>query len=179
MEHRCRREAARRGGPHVADPSAAAVRAAPDVCERMQWKRAWSEEAISKGCRLMMSRGRQRQGGPYRARDGIILGVCRGVAEHLEMSVFWTRVVALVILVVTGLWPVVGLYFLAALLMKPEPVVPLESEADEEFYHSFSSSRQMALRRLKLTFDRLDRRIRHIEGMVTAREYQWHERLGQ
>ena len=127
----------------------------------------------------MMSTGPKKRGGPYRARHGIILGVCKGIAQHLEVSVFWTRMVALVILVVTGLWPVVGLYFLGALLMKPEPVVPFESEADEEFYHSFSSSRQMALRRLKSTFDRLERRIGNIEGVVTAREYQWRQRLGQ
>jgi len=95
------------------------------------------------------------------------------------MSVFWTRVIALVILVATGLWPVVGLYLLAALVMKPEPVVPFESEADEEFYQSFSVSRRMALRRLKDTFDRLERRVRHMEGVVTDREYQWHQRLGQ
>ena len=31
--------------------------------------------------------------GLYRSRRGIICGVCRGVAEYLDFSVFWTRAV--------------------------------------------------------------------------------------
>jgi len=57
----------------------------------------------------------------YRSRGGLVLGVCRGVAEYMNLSVFWTRVVAVGLLVLTGLWPVVGVYLLAALLMKREP----------------------------------------------------------
>jgi phage shock protein C len=109
----------------------------------------------------------------------MILGVCRGLANYLDMSVVWLRVIAVIIMLVTGLWPIVGIYLLAAVLMKPEPVLPLLTEADEEFYNSFARSRRMALHRLERTFDRLDRRIRRMEGIVTASEYRWHERLGE
>ena len=113
----------------------------------------------------------------YRSRHGCILGVCRGLAEYMNVSVFWMRVIALVLLVFTGFWLVLGLYFLAALLMKPEPVVPLATEEDDEFYNSYTSSRTMAVRRLKRTYDNLDRRIRHMEDIVTSREYDWDRRL--
>ena len=119
----------------------------------------------------------RRRSGPYRARDGLIFGVCKGLARYMDVSVFWVRVIAVVVLICTGLWPLVGLYFLAALVMKPEPVLPLETAEDAEFYNSFVTSRQMALQRLKGTFDRLDRRIRRMEGVVTAREYDWEQRL--
>ena len=125
-----------------------------------------------------MRRGHERKGGPYRARDGMILGVCAGLADYFDMSVFWIRVIAVVVMLVTGLWPIVGIYFVAALLMKPAPVMPLRTEADEEFYNSFTSSRRMALHRLERTYERLDRRIRRMEGIVTQREYQWRQRLG-
>jgi phage shock protein C len=126
-----------------------------------------------------MRRGHERKGGPYRARDGMILGVCAGLADYFEMSVFWVRVIAVVIMLATWLWPTVGIYFLAALLMKPAPVVPLKSEIDEEFYNSYTSSRRMALHRLERTFSRLDRRISRMEGIVTEREYQWRQKLEQ
>ena len=113
----------------------------------------------------------------YRSRRGMILGVCRGIAEYLNFSVFWTRVIALGILVFTGFWPVTGLYFVAALLMKPEPVVPIENDADCEFYYSYTSSRRMALQRLKSAYDQLDRRIQRMENVVTSREYDWDQRL--
>ena len=115
----------------------------------------------------------------YRSRDGMILGVCKGVGEHLDFSVFWIRVIAVGALIFSGLWPMVGLYFLAALLMKPEPVLPLETDEDAEFYHSYATSRSMALRRLKRTFNNLDRRIRRMESIVTAREYDWEKRFNE
>ena len=125
----------------------------------------------------MRAFSRRERGGLYRARDGWIFGVCKGIADYLDFSVFWCRVVAVVVFIFSGFWPIVVLYLVAALLMKPEPVLPLESDDDREFYHSYVSSRTMALRRLKQTFDRLERRIRRMEDIVTARDYDWDSRL--
>lgn len=113
----------------------------------------------------------------YRSRHGVIFGVCRGVADYMNVSVFWLRVVTVAVLLFTGIWPVLGLYVLAALLMKPEPILPLHSEEDQEFYDSYTHSRSMALHRLKRTFDGLDRRIQRMESIVTARDYDWDRRL--
>ncbi|MBI5093148.1 MAG: PspC domain-containing protein [Candidatus Hydrogenedentes bacterium] len=114
----------------------------------------------------------------YRSRNGVIFGVCRGVAEYMGFDVFWTRVAALAVLFFV--WPVLGwVYVLAALLMKPEPVIPLTSEEDSEFYDSYTRSRTMALHRLKRTFDALDRRIQRMESIVTARDYDWDRRLSE
>ena len=115
--------------------------------------------------------------GLYRSRRGVILGVCRGVAEYFDVSVFWTRVVFVAVLLFTGIWPIVGLYLLAAVLIKPEPVVPFRTEVDKEFYNSYTASREMGIHRLKRTFDRLDRRLRRMEDLVTAREFEWDRRF--
>jgi phage shock protein C len=117
--------------------------------------------------------------GLYRSRHGIICGVCRGVAEYLDFSVFWTRMIAVALLIFTGLWPIVGIYLLAMLVMKPEPVVPLESEDEAEFYNSYTHSRSMALQRLKRIYDKIDRRVQRMEHAVTAREYDWDQRLNR
>ena len=117
--------------------------------------------------------------GIYRSRHGVIFGVCRGVAEYLDFSVFWLRVITLALLFFSGLFPIVVIYFIAALVMKPEPVMPVQNEDDEEFYQSFTSSRSMALHRLKRTFDSLDRRIQRMESIVTARDYDWDKRLNE
>jgi phage shock protein C len=115
--------------------------------------------------------------GLYRSRSGIIFGVCKGIANHLDISRFWLRAGAVLALLLTGIYPVVILYILAALLMKPEPILPIENEAEEEFYNSYVSSRGMALARLKRTYDSLDRRIQRIENIVTAPDYDWERRL--
>lgn len=115
--------------------------------------------------------------GPYRSRRGIFFGVCRGIAEHYGLSVFWLRMLAVAALIFTGFYPVMVFYVVAALLMKVEPVIPFETTEDQEFYNSYSSSRTMALHRLKKTYESLDRRIQRMEGIVTAKEYDWDRRL--
>lgn len=116
--------------------------------------------------------------GLYRSRDGVILGVCKGIADHLDLSVFWVRVILVVVSVCTLTFPFwIIAYFVAAVLMKPEPVIPFETESDREFYDSYVSSRKMAIHRLKRTYDSLDRRIRRIESIVTSRDFSWEKRL--
>ncbi|HRI89944.1 MAG TPA: PspC domain-containing protein, partial [Candidatus Hydrogenedentes bacterium] len=96
----------------------------------------------------------------YRSRNGVIFGVCRGVAEYLGFSVTAFRVITVIATIMFGFWPLVIGYIIVALVMKPEPVVPFEEESEQEFYDSYVSSRLMALSRLKRTFDNLERRIR-------------------
>jgi phage shock protein C len=117
--------------------------------------------------------------GIYRSRRGMICGVCKGIAKHLDFPVFWLRMLVLVAMMFTGLWPIIALYFLIAILMRPEPVIPIESQEDQEFYNSYVSSRSLALNRLKGTFDNLDRRLQRMERTVTARDYDWDRRFNQ
>ncbi|UCG12070.1 MAG: envelope stress response membrane protein PspC [Deltaproteobacteria bacterium] len=115
--------------------------------------------------------------GPYRSRNGAILGVCRGLAEYFDFSVFWTRTIVVILLLVTGLWPITGLYFLAALLMKPEPVIPIHSEEEREFYDSYATSRHRAAQRLKRRYKNLERRIQRMEHAVTSKDFNWENRM--
>ena len=117
------------------------------------------------------------QGGLYRSRQGVILGVCKGIAQYFDFSVFWARAIAIILLLVTGFWPITILYFIAALLMKPEPVVPIQSSEEQEFYDSYIHSRKRAIDRLKRRFGNLDRRIQRMEHTVTSREFDWEKRL--
>lgn len=115
--------------------------------------------------------------GIYRSRKGIIFGVCKGLADHFDFSVFWARAIAVIFLLITGFWPAIGLYLIAALLMKPEPVIPIETDAEQEFYDSYTHSRHLAAQRLKKRYENLERRIRRMEHIVTARDFDWEKRL--
>jgi phage shock protein C len=115
--------------------------------------------------------------GIYRSRQGAIFGVCRGLAEHFDFSVFWVRFIAVALLVLSGLWPTMILYILAALVMKPEPAVPISSPDERRFYDDYTSSRHEAAKRLKRRYDGLESRIRRMEDVVTSREYDWERRL--
>jgi len=105
------------------------------------------------------------------------MGVCKGTAQYFDFSVFWMRAIAVVLLLFSGIWPMLVMYIVAALLIKPEPVLPLETEEEQDFYNSYTTSRSMALRRLKRIYDHLDRRIQRLESTVTTREYDWERRF--
>ncbi len=115
--------------------------------------------------------------GIYRSRQGAIFGVCRGLAEHFDFSVFWVRFLAVALLVISGLWPAMILYILAALVMKPEPAMPISSPDERQFYDDYTSSRHEAAQRLKRRYDGLEKRIRRMEDVVTSREYNWERRF--
>ena len=120
---------------------------------------------------------RIRPGGLYRSRDGVIFGVCRGIAEHFDFSVFWVRALAVIAAVVTGIWPAIGLYCLAALLMKPEPKPEKDQFTASNSESASSSSVHRAAERIKRRYEDLDRRIQRMESIVTSREFKWHDSL--
>lgn len=115
--------------------------------------------------------------GLYRSRNGIILGVCRGIAEYFDFKIFWVRAIAVLLLFFSGFWPIMGLYFIAALMMKPEPVIPIRTDEEQEFYNSYIFSRKGATDRLRRRYENLERRIQRLEHSVTAREFDWEHRL--
>jgi len=115
--------------------------------------------------------------GLYRSRNGIILGVIRGIAEYFDFSVFWARFITVILLLFSGFWPVTGLYFLAALIMKPAPVLRIDSDDAHDFYDSYVHSRPRAVDRLKRRYDHVEQRIRRMEDAVTSRDYDWKARF--
>ena len=61
--------------------------------------------------------------------------------------------------------------------MKPAPVIPLKTEDEQEFYDSYANSRHLAARRIKRRYENLERRIQRMEHIVTAREFDWEDKL--
>ena len=115
----------------------------------------------------------------YRSRHGKIFGVCGGLADYFEVRRGVVRLLAILAAIFTWFWPVIGAYVVLSLVLKPEPVLPLESEEDAEFYNSYTGSRELAIQRIKRVYDSLDRRVQRMEATVTARDYDWDRRLNE
>ena len=113
--------------------------------------------------------------GLYRSRCGLLFGVCRGLADYFDFSAFWMRVLCVAAFIVTGFFPVVVAYLVAALVMRLEPAGSLAF--DSAYGCCGATERPATLQRIRSPFESLDRRIQRIESAVTAREYSWDERL--
>ena len=99
------------------------------------------------------------------------------LADYADLSVCWVRVTAVIALMLTGFWPMVLVYIVAAIFLKPAPVVEFTDEEDWNFYQAYVSDRKLALSRLKRRCEALDRRTRRMENVVTKREYDWDRRF--
>ena len=125
-----------------------------------------------------MSRyNRMPRKGLYRSRDGIILGVCRGIADYFDFSAFWIRAILIVVFIFTGFWPVIGIYILAAILMKSEPGLPGEKESKRKYHCRYKRARRETSERIKHKWRYLEKRIRRMEDKVTSREFDWNNRF--
>jgi phage shock protein C len=113
----------------------------------------------------------------YRSHNGIFAGVCRGLADYYGFNVLWVRVLVVALLFMSGFWPVLFVYFVASLVLKPEPVRPIQTEEEQDFYDDYVHSRQSAARRLKRRFEALDRRLQRMEDTVTGREFEWEQKM--
>ncbi|MCP3873732.1 MAG: envelope stress response membrane protein PspC [Desulfobacteraceae bacterium] len=111
--------------------------------------------------------------GIYRSRKGLFMGVCRGLADYFNFSIFWLRIITLLLFLFTGFWPIGVMYIVAGLVLKMEPVSPLRDKKDEEFYESYTHSRESAIQRIRRKFENIERRIQRMEHTVTSREFDW------
>ncbi len=114
----------------------------------------------------------------YRSRDGVLFGVCRGIADYFDLSLFWIRVGFLVAFAITFFFPTGLIYLVLALLMKPAPAeAPRSTIEDSPFDAEYYGARKLGLRQLKTKFSNLESRIRRMESHVTDRAYDWEKRL--
>ncbi len=104
--------------------------------------------------------------GLYRSRRGLLFGVCRGIAERLDISVFWTRMATVVVFVFTGFWPVGAVYLLLALLLKKEPIAAVKACRTGESH--------AARRRAEGS---LDERMHRMQSAMNSDMQYWDARL--
>ncbi len=57
----------------------------------------------------------------YRSRNGLLLGVCQGIAQWAALPVWLIRGAAILLALGSSFFPVGFAYLLGALLMEPEP----------------------------------------------------------
>ena len=125
-----------------------------------------------------MSRySRTNRRGLYRSRNGVLLGVCRGVADYFDFSVFWIRAAAVILFLCTGFWPIVAIYILAALLMKSDPARSGSRQSKPRVGSRHYCTRNDTAERLRRKWKHLEKRIRNMEDKVTSREFDWNSRF--
>lgn len=116
--------------------------------------------------------------------NGVIAGVCEGLAAHFDWNPRLVRVIAVLLLVFTAFWPMVVAYCLAWYIVDPvlglspaHGVAPAASAGAAHSAGPAPAGASVPMPELKARFARLDERLRDIEECVTDREFELRREL--
>ena len=113
----------------------------------------------------------------YRARDGMILGVCLGLSRYFSIPTALVRLAAIILTISTGFGLGIALYLLAAILIAPEPAIKPENDREASFYKKCRNSRTAAYDEIADKLNRLDKRLQNMEDQVTRSGFDWESRF--
>lgn len=116
--------------------------------------------------------------GPFRANDGVIFGVAKGLAEYFGWSVGLVRLILILASVFLFFWPTILLYLVAALIMSPAPEEKLGTPQERDIWLHAQLDPNGALQQLSRRAETVDKRLRRMEDYVTSRDYSWTRRMG-
>jgi phage shock protein C len=105
-------------------------------------------------------------------RDGMIAGVCAGIADYFGFDPSITRV--LVVLAALFFFPftVVAYIVLAILLPKKPPELGYNSDEEAELDRRMRAEPHNSLHSIRHRFRDLDRRLQNIERYVTSKRFK-------
>lgn len=115
--------------------------------------------------------------------NGVIAGVCEGLAVHFDWNPRIVRVFAVLLLIFTGFWPAVVTYCVAWYIVEPvHGPTPSQSTSPSApgappTPGSAATGPGVPMPELKSRFARLDDRLRQIEECVTDREFELRREL--
>lgn len=117
--------------------------------------------------------------GPFRANDGVLFGVAKGLADYFGWSVGLVRLILILATVFLFFWPTIILYLAAALIMSPAPEHRLDTQEERDIWLQAQLDPGAAMEQLGRRAGAVEKRLRRMEDFVTSREYAWNRRMGE
>lgn len=99
----------------------------------------------------------------------VLAGICVGIADYLGVGPLMVRLAAMLGLLLFTV-PTAVAYVTLALVLPRRPARLYATRADEEFWRGMQSDPGGTLQSLRLRFRDMERRIRHMETLVTSEE---------
>jgi phage shock protein C len=102
----------------------------------------------------------------YRSDNGVIFGVCEGIAEHFDLNGWAVRLVWVLLTILGAPFTIIA-YIGLALALKRRPI-GLAAPANTYECQTHSE----VLQRVSERFDRLDKRLQRMESVVTRPSFE-------
>jgi len=109
-------------------------------------------------------------------RDGVILGVCAGIADYFGVQRWVVRVLWMGGLLMFPPPTIIG-YFLLALLLRKMPEHLYENKDEEHFWRDVRVDPARKFSELRHKFREQEHRLRGMEAYVTSEAYRVHREI--
>ncbi|MDR1487188.1 MAG: PspC domain-containing protein [Deltaproteobacteria bacterium] len=110
--------------------------------------------------------------GPYKSPHGLFLGVIRGLADHYKISPFYLRLAVILISLLLAFWPMVIIYFAAAIVMPKEPKVRPTSERAKETVLLGRADPKALVEGLVNRSNQIEKKLRRLEDYITSKPFR-------
>ncbi|MDX1562578.1 MAG: envelope stress response membrane protein PspC [Gammaproteobacteria bacterium] len=118
-------------------------------------------------------RDRPRRNKLYRnSEDGVIAGVCAGVADYFGFDLTITRVLVVISALFFTVFTVFLYLVLAILLPKRPPELSRSEPDDDELDKRMRAEPHASLHTIRHRFREIDRRLQNIERYVTSKRFK-------
>jgi phage shock protein C len=111
-------------------------------------------------------------------RDGVILGVCTGIADYFGVQRWVVRVLWVGGLLMFPPPTIIG-YFLLALLLPKAPEHLYENKDEEHFWRDVRVDPARKFSELRHKFREQEQRLRGMESYVTSEAYRVHREINE
>lgn len=112
----------------------------------------------------------------YRSRNGMLLGICQGIADWRDLPVFVVRLIFVIICLATAVAPCVVIYLLLGLIIPIEPRGAYGK--NDNYYDNFRKNGKATMDDIKNEFDNLKSRVNKMEDEATKdKEGDWDRRF--
>ena len=103
--------------------------------------------------------------------NGIVRGVCAGIADYFGISVVPVRIAAVAGLIFFTLPVVIG-YLILGFVLDPKPAGLYRSTEEESFWRRARTDPQATVSDVRARFRDIERRIRDAEAYVTSSQFK-------
>lgn len=109
-------------------------------------------------------------------QEGSVMGVCAGIADYFDIKVGVVRFLAVVAILFTFPWLLIG-YFILGMSLDAKPDGLYEDDREEEFWKQTRTSPDYTAAELRRRFRDIERRTSEMEAYMTSKRFRLEREL--